>query len=310
MIRAAGAQFRRSALLYIPGSDARKLAKGLGLGGVDTRVLDLEDSVALHRKAFARAAVADALAGLSQTAQTQETCVRINSVASGLAHADLAAVLRQRAVDSVLVPKVGSPADVAAVAAALDAHADVRRDVKILASIETARGLLSLPAILAADAAAATPRIAALVFAAEDYVADLGLVRTRARTELLLARQMVVAHAVAYGLQAIDLVCVDFKDSNILQEECTEGRQFGFTGKQAIHPNQVEIIQKTFSPTEKEISYAKQILEANEIHKSKGAGAFDLDGKMVDAPVILWAQRILAKAGQWDFIEQKGNQKN
>ncbi|KAJ3235556.1 hypothetical protein HDU81_000349 [Chytriomyces hyalinus] len=282
--------FRRACILYIPGSDERKISKALALANVDTRVLDLEDSVALHRKDDARRNVVNAL---SSTPKSRlETCVRINSIGSGFDKADLSAVLPLKQLDSVLIPKVNSPSDIRAVNDAITKHA-ANPNVKILASVESASSLIHLKEIIAADT---ERRVEALVFAAEDYCADLGLIRTPGRLEMLLGRQTVVAHAVANGLQAIDLVCVDFKNQDVLREESKEGRTFGFTGKQAIHPNQVELIQSSFMPSESEIAYATKIVEASKHHASAGAGAFDLDGKVVDAPVVLWAQRILAKA--------------
>ncbi|KAJ3080701.1 citrate lyase beta subunit [Rhizoclosmatium globosum] len=288
-------RFRRSSILYIPGSDERKIAKALSNSIVDTRVLDLEDSVAIHRKSDARANVLKALSSTTPS-KTQELCVRINSIGSGFEHSDLVSLLKSPSLDSILIPKVNTPSDVQYVSNLIDTIG-VRKDVKILASIESAKGLLNLGEIIGVDAQNKN-RIEAIVFAAEDYAADLGLVRTPSRTEMVLARQLVVTHAVANGLQAIDLVCVDFKDEGVLREECREGRTFGFTGKQAIHPNQVQVIQECFMPSEKEIAYATRIIEGSEHHKAKGAGAFDLDGKMIDAPVVLWAQRILAKASK------------
>ncbi|KAJ3087373.1 hypothetical protein HK102_011228, partial [Quaeritorhiza haematococci] len=132
--------------------------------------------------------------------------------------------------------------------------------------------------------------------AAEDYCADLGLIRTPSRLEMLHARQSVVTAAAAYGLQSIDLVCVDFKSDEVLEEECTEGRQWGFTGKQAIHPKQVPLIQKHFAPAPADVERATRIMQGYEEHLAKGIGAFNLDGKMIDMPVVKWAQKLLARA--------------
>lgn len=95
------------------------------------------------------------------------------------------------------------------------------------------------------------------------------------------ARQALVTHAAAYGLQSIDLVCIDYQSDQILEEECVEGRQWGFTGKQAIHPRQVDIIQRVFAPSEKDVAFAKRIVEGFDEFVKKGVGAFSLDGKMV-----------------------------
>ncbi|KAJ3065508.1 hypothetical protein HDU98_011130 [Podochytrium sp. JEL0797] len=283
--------FRRASIMYVPGSDARKLAKA---SACDTKVFDLEDSVPIARKQDARDNVAKVLAGLEAN-RTQEACVRVNSVASGFIHEDLKAVLGHPRLDSVLIPKVNGPDDIHLVSAAIDASA-ANPNLKILATIESAQGLLHLKEIIAADASRL--RIEALVFASEDYIADLGLIRTPSRVEMLLARQLVVAHAVANGMQAIDCVCVNFKEVDVLREECREGRTFGFTGKQAIHPSQVDIIQEHFTPTPEDVDWARQIMEGNAKSEAEGKGAFNLKGKMIDAPVVLWAKRILAKVSK------------
>ncbi|KAJ3094049.1 hypothetical protein HK100_006297, partial [Physocladia obscura] len=289
-------QFRRAAILYVPGSDERKVAKAFTHKTVDTRVLDLEDSVTIQKKSLARSIVCKTLANIppqSNNSIVQETCVRINSVTSGLAESDLAAILPFNSLDSILVPKVNSASDIHFIQSVIAQHRS-NTNIKILVGIESAKGLINLPHIIDAsnigtanDAGVDFKRrqgqIEALVFAAEDYAADLGLIRTPERTEMLFARQMVVTHAVANGLQAIDLVCVDFKNESVLRKECREGRTFGFTGKQAIHPDQVEIIQSCFLPSEIELKYAARILAEAGKYSGQGVGAFELDGKMIDA---------------------------
>ncbi|KAI9353244.1 Pyruvate/Phosphoenolpyruvate kinase-like domain-containing protein [Zopfochytrium polystomum] len=278
----------RRAILYVPGSDERKIASSLK-AQVDSRILDLEDSVRLEKKALARETVVKALATLPP--DQGERAVRMNAVGSGLEHDDLAAILCSPHLDAILIPKVQSPDDVAFVSRAIDARGSGKGSVKIMASIESARGLLNVAAIAACD-----PRVEALVFAAEDYVADVGLRRTPGRLEMLYARQAVVTAAKANALQAIDLVCVDYKKTDVLREECTEGRDFGFTGKQAIHPAQVPVIHELFSPSPAEVEYATKIVEGYASYQVEGKGAFNLDGKMIDMPVVKWAHTILAQA--------------
>jgi citrate lyase subunit beta-like protein len=139
---------------------------------------------------------------------------------------------------------------------------------------------------------------------ARDYCADLGILRSPSRLELLYARQKLVATAVAAGVQAIDLVCVDFKNDSILQEECTEGSNWGFTGKQVIHPRQVAIVNASFKPrfidaplisSASSMEWAERIIKAAEDReRERGVGAFELDGKMIDEPVMKQARRILS----------------
>ncbi|KAL2914063.1 hypothetical protein HK105_206508 [Polyrhizophydium stewartii] len=280
----------RGALSAVPGSDERKLTSSLK-ARPDTFIYDLEDSVTLSRKGAAREMVFSALE--TYDVGKSEKAVRINSVGSGLELDDLNVVLRSRNLQALLIPKVNSPRDIHFVAHMIDSIApvSVRENIRILASIESAQGIMNIREIAKAD-----PRIEALVFAAEDYAADTGLLRTPSRTEMLFARQTVVTAACAFGLQSIDLVCVDFQSPEILEQECTEGRQFGFTGKQAIHPKQIAAIHRVFAPSTQDVERASRIVGGYEEHLRKGVGAFNLDGKMIDMPVVKWAQRLLAKA--------------
>jgi citrate lyase beta subunit len=114
---------------------------------------------------------------------------------------------------------------------------------------------------------------------------------------MLYARSAVVAHAVAFGLQAIDMVYVDFQDVAGLEREAAEGVQMGFAGKQAIHPRQIEPIRRAFTPTDEQVAQARRVVEAYQAHASAGTGAFAMDGKMVDMPIVKAAERLLARAG-------------
>ncbi|KAI8068373.1 Pyruvate/Phosphoenolpyruvate kinase-like domain-containing protein [Gongronella butleri] len=206
---------------------------------------------------------------------------------------DLNVILHSKRLQAIVIPKVQDARDIQFVSKMIDAVAiDSQRErVKLIASIESARGVMNLKEIATAD-----ERLDALVFAAEDYCADLGLIRTPARKEMLYARQSIVNAAGAYGLQAIDLVCVDYQSEATLLDECKEGREFGFHGKQAIHPNQIDIIQRAFLPDDADIARAARIVEKAEFFANKGVGAFDLDGKMIDMPVVKWAEKVLDKA--------------
>lgn len=163
--------------------------------------------------------------------------------------------------------------------------------------IETARGVLNIGQI-----AQASSRLDALVFGAEDLASDLGAKRTPAGWEVFYARSAIVTAAAAYQLQALDMVFVDLNDLAGLAEECRFARQLGFSGKTAIHPHQVEVINRVFAPSPEEIEQALRLVQAFEAHQAAGAGAFELDGKMVDLPVMRAAERVLARAraaGLW-----------
>jgi len=136
-------------------------------------------------------------------------------------------------------------------------------------------------------------RLSALLFAAEDFCADTAIIRSPSRRELLYARSQIVIVAKAFGLDAIDMVCVNYKDNEYLKEECLDGRQLGFTGKQAIHPSQIDIIQTTFVPTSGEILRAAKILRAMERAHAAERGAVGLEGEMIDAPMLKQAEKTI-----------------
>ncbi|KAJ3108163.1 histone deacetylase [Phlyctochytrium planicorne] len=236
----------RRAILYIPGSDERKVRKALQMTGdqVDCLVFDLEDSVTHAQKDVARSHILKTL-NTMDTNQGYERCVRINGN-NNLGKLDLDAILQSPNIESILIPKVNSPEDIefveSAIASKINQNPNLA-NVKLLASIESALGMVNVEKI-----ATSSPRVDTLVFAAEDFCADVGLIRTPGRLEMVHARQRLVTAAKAFGLQAIDLVCVDFKREEVLVEECTEGRTFGFTGKQAIHPAQSDIGNYHYGP--------------------------------------------------------------
>jgi len=280
---------KRRALFNVPGSEDRKILASLRTNA-DSIVFDLEDGVAFNRKKEAREKVFNALE--KYDLGNREKAVRINCVSSGLAEEDLKSVLPSSKLEALVVTKVNSENDIHFVCDMIDhlAPENVRKNIRLIACVESAKSLINLKSICTSD-----PRVDALVFASEDYCADTGMIRTRSRKELMYAREALVAHAHAFNLQAIDLVCQDYKDDDILREECQEGREFGFTGKQAIHPRQIDIIQEMFSPSPKDLEYARRILDGYKKHTSKGIGAFVLDGKMIDQPVVKWAEKLISR---------------
>jgi citrate lyase beta subunit len=281
----------RRALLYMPGDSRRKIEKALTLD-VDCICMDLEDGVALSEKSVARAAVVNALAELDFG--RSEKLVRINAFGSGLETADVAQVITGRPHGLVL-PKVESVAPIRwldeQITAAETVHGWPAGELSILAMVETARAIVNLPEICQAS-----PRLRALIFGAEDLAGDMGATRTRDAWEMFYARSAVVTHAAAFGLQAIDMVAVDYHDAAGLLIEARQGAQMGYAGKQAIHPNQVGPIQAAFTPAPEAIAQARRLIKAYADWQASGVGAFELDGKMVDAPVVKAAEQVLGKA--------------
>ena len=288
-----GPQMRaRRCVLYVPGSDTRKMEKAVTLGA-DCVCFDLEDGVASSQKENARPLVANALRDLNFGAS--EKLARINAIGSGMAEEDLEFVVPARP-NAIVIPKVSDAEQVKWVSDKIG-ELETRDSIELgtialIGMIESARGLLNLREIVSADA-----RLQALIFGAEDYAADVGATRTREGMEVMYARSAIVAACAAFGLQAIDLLYLDFRDAEGLRAEATRGAQLGYAGMQVIHPNQVPIVQEIFSPSADAIANAQRIVDAAREKLQEGRGAFALDNKMVDMPVIKAAERVLARAG-------------
>lgn len=280
----------RRALLYVPGDDRHKIEKAAGLA-VDCICMDMEDGVAPTRKAQARASIARALAEVDFG--QSEKLARINGVGSGLEKDDLLAVLPHQP-DGVVIPKIEERQQVQWASDLIEA-AELQNgwplnSVRLLVDVETPKGILNLKEI------ASHPRLDALIFGGEDFAAALGATRTPEAFELMYARQAVLTAAAAYGLQAIDMVAIDFKDLQTLSRESIFGAGLGFTGKQIIHPAQIEPVQSAFTPGAEAIAQARRIVDSFEASKKEGKGAFALDGKMIDMPLVKNAQKVLERA--------------
>jgi citrate lyase subunit beta-like protein len=281
----------RRALLYMPGDDRRKIEKATTLG-VDCVCMDMEDGVALTRKTEARAVIAAAMKELDFGGA--ERCIRINSVGSGFEKFDLAAAVATNP-DAIVVPKVETARQVRAISEYIEVYELSSkmplRTIRMLVGVETARGILNLKEIAEVD-----KRLDAIIFGAEDYAASIGATRTREATEVLYARSAVVTACAANDLQAIDMVYIDFRDIEGLRAEAQEGAGLGFSGKQIIHPNQVAPVQEAFTPSAEAIDYARRVVDAFTASQKEGRGAFALDGKMIDMPLLKNAQKVLDRA--------------
>jgi len=281
----------RRALLYMPGDDRRKIEKATTLG-VDSICMDMEDGVAANKKAEARAVIALAMKELDFG--NSERCIRINSIGSGIEKRDLVAALATNP-DAIVVPKIESAEQVKWVSEHIEGY-ELSSNlnigaIRLLIGVETAKGILNLKEIAEAD-----KRLEAIIFGAEDYAASVGATRTKEATEVLYARSAVVTACAANDLQAIDMVYIDFKDSEGLRVEAEQGAGLGFSGKQVIHPNQVSVAQEAFTPSAEAIEYAKRIVESFESSQKEGKGAYALDGKMIDMPLLKNAQKVLDRA--------------
>ena len=281
----------RRALLYMPGDDRRKIEKATTIG-VDCICMDLEDGTAINRKAEARLVIARALRELDFGAS--ERCIRINSIGSGWEKEDLAAALAA-GPDTIVVPKVEAPEHAIWVSERIGSYEWANGlpagTIRMLIGVETARGILNLKEIASAD-----KRLDAIIFGGEDFAASIGATRTREAIELLYAREAVVTACAAFDLQPIDIVAIDFKDIEALRAEAKFGAQLGFMGKQIIHPAQVEPVQSAFTPSAEAVAYARRVVETFEASQKEGRGAYALDGKMIDMPLLRNAQKVLDRA--------------
>jgi citrate lyase beta subunit len=197
--------------------------------------------------------------------------------------------------DGYVLPKVESTEQIEwlcwRLTEAEQAHGWAIGSMRVLANIETAKGVLNLRDIVECD-----QRLDALLFGAEDLAANIGATRTREGAEVFYARSAVVLHAAAFGLQALDMVFFDFKDEEGLRREALDAARMGYVGKQIIHPSQIAPVHESFMPSEKEIAQARRVVEAYADYEARGTGSFALDGRLVDMPVVRLARQVLERA--------------
>jgi citrate lyase subunit beta/citryl-CoA lyase len=284
-------------LLFVPADSTKKLDKAMA-SGADALIVDLEDSVAPDGKVGARQSAAAFLSETAATTPRPYLLVRINGLRTGLTDADLDAVVPARP-DAIMLPKAEGGASVVhadaklAVREATGALPDGHIKIVALAT-ETATALF-----LAGTYAGASARLSALTWGAEDLSVELAAEANRdAQGRFLdpyrLARSLCLAGAAAAGVPAIDTVYVDFRDTDGFRRECKEARRDGFSGKMAIHPAQVPIINELFTPTPEAIAKAQAIVDA--FAANPGAGIVGIGGVMVDQPHLVRAKRLLLRA--------------
>uniref|UniRef100_A0A672SPW0 Citramalyl-CoA lyase, mitochondrial n=1 Tax=Sinocyclocheilus grahami TaxID=75366 RepID=A0A672SPW0_SINGR len=281
------------AVLYVPGNDERNLRKLISLD-VDCAVLDCEDGVALNKKNAAQKTIPKMLAELDLG--HTEKCVRVNSVSSGLAEADMEVILQADVLPTALMlPKVEDTGEVQWVSESFK----LKEPIRLVTFVETAVGLLNFKGVCEALrdlGPKAGLHHDGVVFGSDDFCASIGATRTKDAKELLYARQKVVVTTKAFSLQAIDLVYIDYQDVEGLRQQAREGTLMGFTGKQVIHPSQIEVVQEEFAPSPERIKWATELIAAFEEHQKLGKGAFTFHGSMIDMPSLKQAQNIVTMA--------------
>jgi len=286
-------------LLFVPGDSERKMLKAT-TSGADALILDLEDSVSISRKAEARNTVSAFLTETERGADTPFLVVRINALDSGLSDDDLAAVV-SAAPDAILLPKAGSGADIQDLGTRIAVHEaetgleDGKIRIHALMT-ETAGGMLA-----AGSFAAKSQRLSALAWGAEDLAADIGASSNKDENGVYtdvfrLARSLAILAAANSRVDAIDTVFTDFRDLDGLHAECRAAVRDGFSGKMAIHPDQVAVINRAFTPPSEDVERAVRIM-ALFAAAGPDAGVLSLDGKMIDRPHLRQAERVARLAG-------------
>ncbi len=278
-------------LIFVPGNRPNMLERARSFSA-DIIMLDLEDSVPPSEKVNARDLAHEWVPTLAN--EGQKVVVRVNALDTGLTRDELASVVGP-GLSGISLGKVESPWDIQEaerILGPLEARAGLEPgSVGIIPWIENAQAVVKLHQI-----ASSSPRIIALAFGAEDYTNDLGVQRTDLGEEVYFPRAAVAVAARAARVASLDSPFVAFRDPEGLKKDAGRARQLGYTGKFAIHPSQLDIINETFSPLAEDVEYAHQVVEAWNQAESAGRGSLDLNGRMVDVPVVKRAQNLLALA--------------
>ncbi|MBV9861535.1 MAG: CoA ester lyase [Alphaproteobacteria bacterium] len=273
--------------LFAPGNHPRRVEKALSLDA-DAVILDLEDAVAIAEKPATRAAIVAAYAG----PRSGLLYVRVNAAETEFCYGDLVEIVRP-GLDGIILPKVESAAGLMAIDWLLEQlereHGLARRAIDLIPIIETGRGLAAIDAILRAGS-----RVRRAAFGAGDFTFDMNMVWSRAESELAYARAAVATASRAAGLEApLDTVWVDLQDEEGLEASARTALGLGFQGKMCIHPGQIAVVNRVFTPSAAEVTFAERVVAAFERAEAEGSAAIQLDGKFIDYPIVYRAQRVL-----------------
>jgi citrate lyase subunit beta/citryl-CoA lyase len=282
-------------LLFVPGDSEKKMAKAESIAA-DVLIFDLEDAVVAERKAAARALVREYLADRGAGERRQQLWVRINPLDHAEAGADLGAVMPLRP-DGIVLPKTRSPEDIEVLGQRMG-HYEAEYEFPVGSTrvlpvaTETPQSLFSL-----GEYARCGKRLAGITWGAEDLAAAVGAMTNREADgrwtpPYQMVRSLCLFAAHAAGVEAIDTLWANFRDPHGLEASCAEARRDGFSGKLAIHPDQVEVINRCFTPSAEEVERARRVVALFEANP--GAGTLALDGSMLDLPHLRQARRILA----------------
>ncbi len=297
-------QLRRT-LLYVPGNMPSML-QNIPLFQCDGVIIDLEDAVPLNEKDAARILVRRFLE--TYTDRNKEILVRINPLDTKWAIDDLKAVL-PALPDGIRLPKADTPEIVERLDTMLtEFEEDLGLEIgrfRILPSIETAEGVINTVAI-----SRSSNRLIGLAFGAEDYTASMEIERTKSGEELFNARMNVLWAAKSAGIQAIDTIFADVNDMDALRRETELIKKLGYTGKCMVNPRQIDVIHEVFAPKQSEVDYALLVIDAIKRAREMGTGVIALGGKMIDAPVVKRAARVLRTAYAHGLVDEIINEED
>ena len=297
----------RRTVMFAAGNNAG-LVRDAQIYGADSVIYDLEDSVSIYEKDSARQLVFHALTRMRRSC---EVGVRINHISTPWGAEDLAMILAAKP-DYIRLPKGESADEIreldAAITKAEEQHGFEPGCIKIMVSLESPKGLRN-----AFEIASASPRMIGIAIGGEDFTASLKTTRTKgneytAGRELFFARGQLVLAAKEAGIQAIDSVFSDLNDPESLRCETQLVKDMGFDGKSCINPRQIEIIHSVFNPTPKEVEYAQKVLKVYKEAMANKSGVVALNGKMIDKPIVVRAERTLTLARAAGLARQEAEQ--
>ena len=292
----------RRTMMFVPGNNPA-MVKDAGIYGADSIMFDLEDAVSMSEKDAARYLVYEALQTVDYG--DAELVVRINGLDTPYYENDIKAMVKA-GIDVIRLPKVES-ADMMLQLESLvaDAEKEFGREVgstNIMAAIESAKGVLN-----AYEIAKSSERMIGIALSAEDYTTDMKTHRYPDGQELLFARNMIIHAARAAGIAAFDTVFTNMDDEEGFYRETELIHQLGVDGKSLVNPRQIEMVNKVYQPTKKEIENAQNVVAAIAEAHAKGSGVISMNGQMVDRPVVLRAERVMRLAKAAHLVDEEGN---
>lgn len=292
----------RRTMMFVPGNNPA-MVKDAGIYGADSIMFDLEDAVSLAEKDAARYLVYEALRTVNYG--EAELVVRVNGLDTPFFENDIKMMVKAN-VDVIRLPKTESAEMINQLVAAVEqAEKEFGREIgstNVMAAIESAMGVVN-----AYEIASASDRMIGIALSAEDYTTDMKTHRYPDGQELLYARNVILHAARAAGIAAFDTVFTNMDDEAGFYRETELIHQLGFDGKSLVNPRQIEMVNKVYQPSEKEILNAQNVIEAIEEARQKGSGVISMNGQMVDRPVVLRAQRVMRLAQAANLVDEEGN---